>query len=172
MKISATSSAGLLDQLTTTGTLIISSSLKGATVYSAIRRLMERTDETSCVTGHQIRQYQIHWQHGRVERNGHAHMFAQDVALGRHDRLIRIDPKADRAIRKRRWNAVANALEADQTCGRDTLAVLDKTIESRRQLHQGCPLFSPDVSNATRVTSGWKSTSLRMSLWCKISDKS
>ncbi|GHC67598.1 DUF6079 family protein [Neogemmobacter tilapiae] len=39
--------------------------------YSAIRQLMERTDETSYVTGHQIWQYQIEWQDRRVERNGY-----------------------------------------------------------------------------------------------------
>lgn len=39
--------------------------------YSAIRQLMERSDETSYVTGHQIWQYQIEWQDRRVERNGY-----------------------------------------------------------------------------------------------------
>jgi hypothetical protein len=39
--------------------------------YSAVRQLMERTDETSYVTGHQIWQYQIEWQDRRVERNGY-----------------------------------------------------------------------------------------------------
>lgn len=39
--------------------------------YSAIRQLMERTDETTYVTGHQIWQYQIEWQDHRVERNGY-----------------------------------------------------------------------------------------------------
>lgn len=39
--------------------------------YSAIRQLMERTDETTYVTGHQIWQYQIEWQDRRVERNGY-----------------------------------------------------------------------------------------------------
>ncbi len=39
--------------------------------YSAIRQLMERTDETTYVTGHQIWQYQIEWQERRVERNGY-----------------------------------------------------------------------------------------------------
>jgi hypothetical protein len=39
--------------------------------YSAIRRLMERTDEASYVTGHQIWQYQVEWQERRVERDGY-----------------------------------------------------------------------------------------------------
>src|SRR6056297_1663668 len=39
--------------------------------YSAIRRLMERTDEASYVTGHQIWQYQVEWQEHRVERDGY-----------------------------------------------------------------------------------------------------
>lgn len=39
--------------------------------YSAIRQLMERTDDTSYVTGHQIWQHQIEWQDHRVERSGY-----------------------------------------------------------------------------------------------------
>ncbi|MBB4064244.1 DUF6079 family protein [Gellertiella hungarica] len=39
--------------------------------YSAIRQLMERTDETTYVTGHSIWQYQIEWQDNRVERSGY-----------------------------------------------------------------------------------------------------
>lgn len=39
--------------------------------YSAIRQLMERTDETTYVTGHSIWQYQIEWQDHRVERSGY-----------------------------------------------------------------------------------------------------
>ncbi|MBO6522093.1 MAG: hypothetical protein JJ973_18765 [Rhodospirillales bacterium] len=39
--------------------------------YSAIRQLMERTDEASYVTGHQIWQYQVEWQDHRVERDGY-----------------------------------------------------------------------------------------------------
>lgn len=39
--------------------------------YSAIRQLMERTDEASYVTGHQIWQYQVEWQERRVERDGY-----------------------------------------------------------------------------------------------------
>ncbi len=39
--------------------------------YSAIKRLMERTDESTYVTGHQIWQYQIEWQDRRVDRNGY-----------------------------------------------------------------------------------------------------
>lgn len=39
--------------------------------YSAIRQLMERTDETTYVTGHQIWQYQIEWQDHKVERGGY-----------------------------------------------------------------------------------------------------
>jgi hypothetical protein len=39
--------------------------------YSAIRQLMEQTDETTYVTGHQIWQYQIEWQDRRVERSGY-----------------------------------------------------------------------------------------------------
>jgi hypothetical protein len=37
----------------------------------AIRQLMERTDEATYVTGHQIWQYQIEWQDRRVDRNGY-----------------------------------------------------------------------------------------------------
>ncbi len=39
--------------------------------YSAILQLMERTDEASYVSGHQIWQYQVEWQDRRVERNGY-----------------------------------------------------------------------------------------------------
>ena len=39
--------------------------------YSAIKQLMERTDETTYVTGHQIWQYQIEWQDRRIDRNGY-----------------------------------------------------------------------------------------------------
>ena len=39
--------------------------------YSAIRQLMERTDEASYVTGHQIWQYQVAWQERRIERDGY-----------------------------------------------------------------------------------------------------
>jgi len=39
--------------------------------YGAIKQLMERTDESTYVTGHQIWQYQIEWQDRRVERNGY-----------------------------------------------------------------------------------------------------
>jgi len=39
--------------------------------YSAIKQLMERSDESTYVAGHQIWQYQIEWQERRVERNGY-----------------------------------------------------------------------------------------------------
>jgi hypothetical protein len=39
--------------------------------YGAIKQLMERTDESTYVTGHQIWQYQIEWQDRRVDRNGY-----------------------------------------------------------------------------------------------------
>jgi len=39
--------------------------------YSAIKQLMERTDESTYVTGFQIWQYQIEWQDRRVDRNGY-----------------------------------------------------------------------------------------------------
>lgn len=39
--------------------------------YSAVRQLMERTDDTTYVTGHQIWQYQVEWQDHRVERSGY-----------------------------------------------------------------------------------------------------
>ena len=39
--------------------------------YSAIKQLMERTDETAYVTGHQIWQHQIEWQDRRVDRSGY-----------------------------------------------------------------------------------------------------
>lgn len=39
--------------------------------YGAIKQLMERTDESTYVTGHQIWQYQIEWQDRRVDRSGY-----------------------------------------------------------------------------------------------------
>ena len=39
--------------------------------YGAVRQLMEQTNESSYVTGHQIWQYQIEWQERRVERIGY-----------------------------------------------------------------------------------------------------
>jgi hypothetical protein len=39
--------------------------------FGAIKQLMERTDESTYVTGHQIWQYQIEWQEHRVDRNGY-----------------------------------------------------------------------------------------------------
>ena len=39
--------------------------------FGAIKQLMERTDEVTYVSGHQIWQYQIEWQERRVERNGY-----------------------------------------------------------------------------------------------------
>ena len=39
--------------------------------YGAIKQLMERTDESTYVTGHPIWQYQIEWQDRRVDRNGY-----------------------------------------------------------------------------------------------------
>jgi hypothetical protein len=57
----------------------------------------------------------LRWQ--LVTALDYAAMFAQDVALGCNDQPIGIDPQADRAIGKGRRNAVAIALEADQTCG-------------------------------------------------------
>ena len=39
--------------------------------YSAVKQLMERTDDNTYVTGHQIWQYQIEWQDRRVDRNGY-----------------------------------------------------------------------------------------------------
>jgi hypothetical protein len=39
--------------------------------YGAIKQLMERTDESTYVTGHQIWQYPIEWQERRVDRNGY-----------------------------------------------------------------------------------------------------
>lgn len=39
--------------------------------FSAMKQLMERTDEMTYVTGHQIWQYQIEWQDRRVDRNGY-----------------------------------------------------------------------------------------------------
>lgn len=39
--------------------------------FSAIKQLMERTDDTTYSTGRQIWQYQIEWQDKRVERNGY-----------------------------------------------------------------------------------------------------
>lgn len=39
--------------------------------YGAVKQLMERTDDSTYVTGHQIWQYQIEWQDRRVERDGY-----------------------------------------------------------------------------------------------------
>ena len=39
--------------------------------YGAVKQLMERTDDSNYVTGHQIWQYQIEWQDHRVDRNGY-----------------------------------------------------------------------------------------------------
>jgi hypothetical protein len=39
--------------------------------FGAIKQLMERTDEVTYVSGHQIWQYQIEWQERRVERDGY-----------------------------------------------------------------------------------------------------
>ena len=39
--------------------------------YGAIKQLMERTDESTYVPGHQIWQYPIEWQEHRVDRNGY-----------------------------------------------------------------------------------------------------
>jgi hypothetical protein len=39
--------------------------------FGAIKQLMEQSDESSYVTGHQIWQYQIEWQERHVERNGY-----------------------------------------------------------------------------------------------------
>jgi hypothetical protein len=39
--------------------------------YGAVKQLMERTDESTYVTGRQIWQYQIEWQDRRVERDGY-----------------------------------------------------------------------------------------------------
>ena len=39
--------------------------------YGAIKQLMERTDENTYVSGHQIWQYQIEWQERRVDRSGY-----------------------------------------------------------------------------------------------------
>lgn len=39
--------------------------------FGAIRQLMEQSDESSYVTGHQIWQYRVEWQDKRVDRNGY-----------------------------------------------------------------------------------------------------
>ena len=39
--------------------------------FGAIKQLMEQTDETAYITGHQIWQYPIEWQERRVERKGY-----------------------------------------------------------------------------------------------------
>ena len=49
----------------------LSDDLLDRAYYSAIKQVMERTDESTYVTGHQIWQYQIEWQERRVERNGY-----------------------------------------------------------------------------------------------------
>ena len=75
------------------------------------------------------------------------HMLAQDAPLGRHDQPVGIDPQADRPVRKRRRDAVAIALKADQAGGRDALAQLDEAVKGDRQRHQGHLLFSPDIGD-------------------------
>ena len=39
--------------------------------------------------------------------------------------------------------------------GRDTFAVLDKTVEGRRQMHQGCPFFGPNICHAASNSISW-----------------
>ena len=39
--------------------------------YGAVKQLMERTDDSAYITGHQIWQYQLEWQERRVERSGY-----------------------------------------------------------------------------------------------------
>ncbi|MEF8704099.1 MAG: DUF6079 family protein [Candidatus Accumulibacter sp. UW26] len=50
---------------------VLSDDVLDRAYYGAIKQLMERTDESTYVTGHQIWQYPIEWQDRRVERNGY-----------------------------------------------------------------------------------------------------
>jgi hypothetical protein len=50
---------------------VLSDDVLDRAYYGAIKQLMERSDESTYVTGHQIWQYPIEWQDRRVERNGY-----------------------------------------------------------------------------------------------------
>lgn len=77
-------------------------------------------------------------------------MLTDDLAFGRDNQAIRVDPQAHRPIGIRRWHAVAVALEVDQAGGRDPLGVFHKAIEGPWHRHQGGPLLGPDVRYGTR----------------------
>lgn len=80
-----------------------------------------------------IRQGQLHGdQHGlliMMRALDQSLMLAQDLSLGGHDDPVGIDPQAHRAVGEGGRDAVAVALEADQTGRRDALALLDEAIE-------------------------------------------
>ena len=76
-------------------------------------------------------------------------VLAQDVTFCRHNQSVRIDLKADRAIGEWRRNAVAIALEADQTCGREAFAQLDEAVKGDGQRHQRGLLYDPDIGDRT-----------------------
>lgn len=80
-------------------------------------------------------------------------MLAQDLPFGGNDQPIRINPEADRTVRKRRRNALAVALGANQTGGRDTLALLDKSVKSRWHRHQRGLLLSPAAARKKKEVS-------------------
>lgn len=62
----------------------------------------------------------------------HPAMFADNLPLGCDHKPVGINPQADGAVGKGRRHAVAIALEADQACGRDPFALLDKAVEGGR----------------------------------------
>lgn len=74
-------------------------------------------------------------------------MPAKHITLGRNNQFFRINPQADRPVRKRCWYAIAIALEGDKTCRRDPLALFDEAIKHGGECHQCCPFISPDISD-------------------------
>lgn len=63
-------------------------------------------------------------------------MFAYDLAFGRYDKTIRVNPQADRTVRERSRHRIAVAVEGDKTSWRYALDLLDKAIEGPAQRHQ------------------------------------
>jgi hypothetical protein len=80
----------------------------------------------------------------------HPPVLADDLPLGCDDEPVGVDPQADRAVGKRRRDAVAVPLEADQAGRRHPLALLDEAVKRRRCLHQGRLLQRPDLRDGPR----------------------
>ncbi|MNL14608.1 hypothetical protein D3C87_1355570 [compost metagenome] len=72
-------------------------------------------------------------------------MLAEDIALGRNDQSLGINPQADGPVRKRCRHTVAVPFEGDQACRRDALALLDEAVKHGGERHQCCPLISPNI---------------------------